>query len=304
MQHQGSYKHPKFATPPKFSGRMADAQSFANACRLYIGGMPEQFANPRSTVYWILSYMQDDMAAEWRDNLIEELYQAEQVRGEPLFKTVKEFWNLFMADFGDPDLQSTKILRLRTMTQGTKTMDQHVQDFKNAARGSGYVGTPLVEEFKRSINKALREKLSNAETSPVTIQQWYTRTIASDRQWRKTKAEEQLYAGYGTGHSKKTGTGSTSLQPQGNRSQTWRTGTQQTQTQQNIPTNPAPARDPNAMDVDRNKRGPIICYKCRRPGHMAKDCRSRMDVRNMSYEEIINYCKGKMETQGFPNGDK
>ncbi|KAG6804830.1 hypothetical protein H0H92_002088, partial [Tricholoma furcatifolium] len=129
------------------------------------------------------------------------------------------------------------------MLQGTKTMDQHVQDFKNAARGSGYTGAPLVEEFKRSINKALREKLCNAESPPVTISQWYLRATTSDRQWRKTKAEEQLYVQH-AGNAAKKSTGVTT--PQKPQNYLWKPQT----------TNPVTQgqRDPNAMDIDRSKK--------------------------------------------------
>jgi len=45
-----------------------------------------------------------------------------------------------------------KAAELRKMEQGRKTMEEFVQEFKRAARGNGYEGRPLVEEFKRRIN--------------------------------------------------------------------------------------------------------------------------------------------------------
>ena len=36
-----------------------------------------------------------------------------------------------------------------------------------------------------------------------------------------------------------------------------------------------PRRDPNAMDVDRERRGDRMCYICRKWGHMAKNCWKR-----------------------------
>ncbi|KAG6904533.1 hypothetical protein DXG01_009212, partial [Tephrocybe rancida] len=237
-------KRPKFAVPPKFTGKMANA--------------------------------------------------------------LEEFWAVFEADFGDPDRRSTKIMKLRTMVQGSRTMDEHVQDFKKVARSSGYLGVALVEEFKRSIHKAIREKLCNAETPPVTITEWYTRATASDRQWRRTKAEEQLYAPHGASPKKPATTTTAPAAPQQNRYNSWRPqGGNPAPAPQAPPAPPAP-RDPNAMDVDRNRRGPLICYKCKRPGHMARDCKSRMDVCNMTYDDIFAYCQEKMNEQknreDFPTG--
>jgi len=41
-------------------------------------------------------------------------------------------------------------------------MEKFVQKFKRAARGSGYEGRPLVEEFKRGMNGVIRRKLIKA----------------------------------------------------------------------------------------------------------------------------------------------
>jgi len=62
-------------------------------------------------------------------------------------------------------------------------------------RGSGYKGRPLVEEFKRGINGAIRRKLMEAENLPSSIEQWYRRAIALDRNWRKNKREEERLRG-------------------------------------------------------------------------------------------------------------
>jgi len=47
-----------------------------------------------------------------------------------------------------------------------------------------------------------------------------------------------------------------------------------------------PRKDPNAMEVDRGKRGDRTCYVCRKWGHMAKNCweRHKGRVVEMSHE--------------------
>jgi len=54
-------------------------------------------------------------------------------------------------EFGGGDKESTKVAELKRLEQGGKTME-FVQEFKRAARGSGYEGCPLIEEFKWGIN--------------------------------------------------------------------------------------------------------------------------------------------------------
>ena len=60
-------------------------------------------------------------------------------------------------------------------------MEEFVQEFKRAARESGYKGRLLVEEFKRGINEVIRRKLIEAKNQPGSIEQWYQRATALNR---------------------------------------------------------------------------------------------------------------------------
>jgi len=94
------------------------------------------------------------------------------------------------------------------MEQGGKTIEEFVQEFKRAARGSGYEGRPLVEEFKRGMNRGIRRKLMEVENLPASIEQWYRRAMALDRNWRESRREEERLRG------KKEVTGSAPKQEQ------------------------------------------------------------------------------------------
>ena len=84
-------------------------------------------------------------------------------------------------EFGGGEKESVKAVELRKLEQGGKTMEEFVQKFKRAARGSGYEGQLLVEEFKRGMNGGIRRKLMEVETPPASIEQWYRRAMALDR---------------------------------------------------------------------------------------------------------------------------
>ena len=64
-----------------------------------------------------------------------------------------------------------KVAELKKIEQEGRIMEEFVQEFKKAARGSGYEGRPLVEEFKRGINSGIRRRLMEVENPPVTIEQ-------------------------------------------------------------------------------------------------------------------------------------
>jgi len=70
-------------------------------------------------------------------------------------------------------------------------MEEFVQEFRRATRESGYEGRPLVEEFKRGMNGAIKRKLMEVERPPTSIKQWYKHATNLDRHWRKSRREEE-----------------------------------------------------------------------------------------------------------------
>ena len=115
--------------------------------------------------------------------------------GEIEYETAEEFLMNLKKEFGGGEEEAVKAAELRKLEQGGKTMEEFVQEFKRAARGSGYEGRPLVEEFKRGINGGIRRKLMEAENLPASIEQWYKRATALDRNWRESRREEERLCG-------------------------------------------------------------------------------------------------------------
>ena len=56
-------------------------------------------------------------------------------------------------------------------------------------------GRPLIEEFKRGMNGGIRRKLMEVENPPASIEQWYKRATALDRNWRESRREEERLRG-------------------------------------------------------------------------------------------------------------
>ena len=94
-------------------------------------------------------------------------------------------------EFGGGDEELVKVAELKRMEQGGQSIEEFVQDFKRVARGSGYEGCSLIEEFKREMNGVIRRKLMKAENQPGLIEQWFKRTMALDRNWRESRREKE-----------------------------------------------------------------------------------------------------------------
>jgi len=112
----------------------------------------------------VLSFVQGGSADIWKENMLEDLE-----RGVIEYESVGEFLMAIKKEFRDRDEKSVKIAELKKLEQEERIMEEFVQEFKRAAQRSGYKGRPLIEKFKRGINRGIRRKLIDAKKPPTTI---------------------------------------------------------------------------------------------------------------------------------------
>ena len=115
--------------------------------------------------------------------------------GELEFETIREFLAEIKKEFGGEEKESAKAAELRKLEQRGRMIEEFVQEFKRAARESGYEGRLLMEEFKQGINGAIQKKLIEAENQPSSIEQWYKRAMALNRNWRESRREKERLKG-------------------------------------------------------------------------------------------------------------
>jgi len=222
------------AKPQTFDGTPSKVSRFIGACKLYVK-MRLREASVEEQVNWMLSYVQGGSADIWKENMMEELEA-----GELEFESVGELLAEIKKEFGGGDEESVKVAELKKIEQGGRMMEEFVQDFKRTARGSGYEGRPLIEEFKQDMNVSIRRKLMEAENQPATIEHWFRRAIALDHNWRESRREEERLKG----RKETNGAPAPRLNQQGAlgqllpRPQVW--PRRQETPQQWVPTGPAP----------------------------------------------------------------
>ena len=186
---EGGREGVEVAKPQIFDGFPAKVRGFISACKLYIR-MRLRGESVEEQVQWVLSYVQGGTADVWKENVMEELES-----GEVEYESGEEFLMSLKKEFGGGEEESVKAVELRKLEQGERTIEEFIQEFKRAARGSRYERRPLVEEFKRGMNRGIRRKLMEVENPPASIEQWYKRATALDQNWRESRREEERLRG-------------------------------------------------------------------------------------------------------------
>ena len=111
------------------------------------------------------------------------------------YETVEEFLSEIKKEFGGGDKEIVKVAELKRLEQRGKTIEEFVQEFRRAVRGNEYKERPLVEEFKRGINGTVHQILMESEQQPTSIEQWYNRAVALDRNWRESRRKKEKLRG-------------------------------------------------------------------------------------------------------------
>ena len=163
------------AKPAIFNGEVGRVGGFISACKIYIRNKLRG-ETVEGQVQWALSYVQGGLVDVWKENLMEELES-----GEMEYELIEKFFTSLKKKFGGREEELVKVAELRKLEQGERMMEEFVQKFKRTARGSGYEGRPLIEEFKKEMSGGIRRKLMEVENPPASIKQWYKRAMALDR---------------------------------------------------------------------------------------------------------------------------
>jgi len=180
-----------------------------------------------------------------------------------------------------------------------------------------------VEEFKRGINRGIRRKLIEAENPPASIEQWYQRAMALDKNWRESRKEKERL------RKKKVGGREQKQERQSlPRPLVWQRRQPLSQQATTGPASIEGVERTNAMVLRKSRVGQSVripprwdlfamevnqdwnCYACRGFRHMARHCRNQgqrgrvVENRRVEYggeriEKIPNFVNNLKEEENL-----
>lgn len=277
-QPKSSPRGLKVAPPDPFDGTLSNTETFLSQLVLYFAGKEHEMPADLDKITFALSYMKGGTAGPWAKKKVKEFAASSRVE-----QTWDQFRDEFLSVFGDPDFAGTAREKMEHLKQGNQTADEYVAKFRELKDDTGYNDAALMDRFEKGLNSALVDKIYALPEMPQNLDHWVLWATKLDRQWRKRETR------------RKAG-GTSPVAKQLTRSST--------------PTSVPPPRSPALtqltqvvpMEVDAGKKNfkSILCYKCRKTGHIARNCPSTVNINSMDFEELKNYMKEEIAKEENP----
>lgn len=273
----------KVAPPSDFSGDRQLGRAFLNNCKLYLELNSESFADDKQRIHWALSYFKTGRAAKFADRLL----RAEPGKGLQL-TTWKDFEKEFTQRFCETNERVHALTKLEGSSwhQRGSPVDDYIDAFEELIDLAGLeTDAGLVMKFRRGLSNNIQDKIAEMQDAPALddLASWKS---ASRRIYQNLEANRAFVNSHRTSSNQATNRLLLPSRPPGVRLFPVSNPAPLVQparpTEPSVTTIPTRTEAPTPMEVDAAKQRralPLICFRCRQPGHRASECPRRFDVR-------------------------
>ena len=205
--------------------------------------------------------------------------------------TWKEFLKEFQKAFGDPDPANTARDKMDHLRQGSRTAEEYITSFKEIQGETGYNDPALVNKFAKGLNPALVDRIYTLPQMPTSLEEWMDWSTRLDRQWRQ---RETLKKAWRSNPEQKS---PTSLKLPATSPPSTSITTTTSLSPQKSQSSKVSEVVPMEVDAGWKRIGPTICYKCRKPGHIARNCQSAVNINSMDFDTLKAYMKEEIQRE-------
>lgn len=272
----------KVASPPDFDGSRHLGRAFLNNCKLYLELNADVFTNDHQRIHWALSYFKSGRAARFADRVLRA--EKDQVA---LIETWTDFEREFVQRFCEVNERVNALTRLEGSAWHQRGMhiDDYIDTFEElVALAQLQTDVGLVMKFRRGLNGTLQDKIAEMPDAPGldNLDAWKS---TARRVYQNMEANRAFTSGprlTSQTNPSRVILPTKTILPRASAPPIFIPAPPLKTTE--AAANRPKGDDPIPMEVDATRQRrplPIVCFRCREPGHRANECPRRFDVRSL-----------------------
>lgn len=261
------------AKPDLYHGERAKLNDWLTQMQLYLS-LSKVDTNPKKHVLIAITYMRGN-AQKWINPYLQVYLEGDTKENHAEYEGTKawmESFPNFKKEVGKilgPSNEDKVAIRIVQHLQQRTSASDYAAKFKRYSVQTGWDDEALMTMFRRGLKDRVKDKMAFDGQRVDDLDELITQAIEIDDKLYELDMEKQFNGG------KRGIAGLSSGQPRGPRFQTKK---------HQDPYGPMPmeldltSRKGSGNKQRGNKRGTMKCYACGKPGHMARNCRSKNKV--------------------------
>ena len=180
--------------PTPFTGDRTKIENFVQECNVYLNINQGTYDNDAAKIAFVLSFIMAGEAQKWKEQFIRSITNNQLMT----FPTFGEFMTKLQDAFKAVNPIDTAMQKLALLQQGNRPVEELITDFRLLI-GDARLSTDspsdqihLIKMFMTCLNPQLKKKVIFGDIVPKTIEDWYTKAIQYDSNYRLAQALQAL----------------------------------------------------------------------------------------------------------------
>jgi hypothetical protein len=171
-------KKVKVAPPMPYDGTAKKFETFITSLHLVFGADPKTYEDPKTRIYYTMSYMQEGAAQRWVKNMLDDIHE-----GRRDWSTWKDFEDELKEHFETENKKDDAQMALESLSQSGRTAEVFFDIFEGYKRDTGYNDEAFIHILKKNLDTCLLSDIYRQTPLPVTFDDWKKIAIQKDCQY-------------------------------------------------------------------------------------------------------------------------